>query len=1101
LIFLCVTLLITTSTWAYSDDCAKGPEYWCRDASTAEDCGAIQHCQQTVWREKENNIKPMTTGETAQMLCNVIVQASSELVAHGLVDFVSIKEYLRHDCTRLPYNNKLIQQCDKAVDLYLPDVLRHIESGTEMSKICPIIQGHDSQSAFIPQPKPIGITPNETCIVCEFIMFMLETFISSNSSAPEIAKALEEICQAMPDVLKAECKSFIDEYGADIVALLVREFSPNKTCEFIKLCPKPKNVAFLIKPNEHACGLCDYVSTYLSTGHPIENVCKHFSTDNNIKEQCEILVHLYKPNLCSQLPICIVGPIIQPLEQPMENTVNSAECSLCKYVIGYIDNIIQNNKSEAAIEAALEKVCTILPGPLKDKCTQFVETYGPVLVQLIEKYGTPELVCDALKLCKNGTQTLTPLERVQLMKFEKSLKSIPCLFCKYIIGYIDTAIGTNRSEAAIEAVLEKVCNIVPASLKNNCTAFVQKYGPIIAFLLARNATPVEVCNFIKLCNNGTQAATSSPSNPICNIEESEIKSAQCALCKYVVTYIDTVIQNNKSEAAIEAALKKVCGILPGPMKDKCDQFVQTYGPVLVQLIEKYGTPDQVCDALKLCNNGTQTLTPLERVQLMKREKSLKSIPCLFCKYIIGYIDTAIGTNRSAAAIEAVLEKVCNIVPASLKKNCTSFVQKYGPIIAFLLARNATPVEVCNFIKLCNNGTQAVTPSGTNSIFNIEGLSIKSAECALCKYVISYIDAVIQNNKSEAAIEAALEKVCGILPGPIKDKCDQFVQTYGPVLVQLIEKYGTPEQVCDALQLCHNGTQEITPNGLVQLLKITEPSIKSAECALCKYVVSYIDAVIQNNKSEAAIEAALEKVCGILPGPIKDKCDQFVETYGPVLVKLIEKYGTPDQVCDALKLCHNGTQVTESISHNIVESIKKIKDGNECTLCKYIISYLNVLIENNATVKDLEKALELVCIILPSQYHAKCKDFVDTYGPILAELIVELDDPNVVCVWLSLCPKTDNKFIEIPAVKTKKLKSLPCNLCEYVVNYLDAVLQSNATETQFEKALDKACKVFPSTKIQSNCELLVHLYGTDLIKFLVEFGDPKTVCQAVGICDK
>src|SRR5271154_6248470 len=87
-----------------------------------------------------------------------------------------------------------------------------------------------------------------------------------------------------------------------------------------------------------------------------------------------------------------------------ELTVNSVECSLCKYIVGYIDTIIQNNKSEAAIEAALEKVCTILPHALNHTCVQFVETYGPVLVQLIEKYGTPDLVCDALKLCKNGTE-------------------------------------------------------------------------------------------------------------------------------------------------------------------------------------------------------------------------------------------------------------------------------------------------------------------------------------------------------------------------------------------------------------------------------------------------------------------------------------------------------------------------------------------------------------------------------------------------------------------------------------------------------------------------------------------------------------------------
>jgi hypothetical protein len=52
----------------------------------------------------------MTTSETAQMLCNVLVQASTELLGDGTVNANSIKEYLRRDCTKLPAENNLIQQ-------------------------------------------------------------------------------------------------------------------------------------------------------------------------------------------------------------------------------------------------------------------------------------------------------------------------------------------------------------------------------------------------------------------------------------------------------------------------------------------------------------------------------------------------------------------------------------------------------------------------------------------------------------------------------------------------------------------------------------------------------------------------------------------------------------------------------------------------------------------------------------------------------------------------------------------------------------------------------------------------------------------------------
>jgi len=201
----------------------------------------------------------------------------------------------------------------------------------------------------------------------------------------------------------------------------------------------------------------------------------------------------------------------------------------------------------------------------------------------------------------------------------------------------------------------------------------------------------------------------------------------------------------------------------------------------------------------------------------------------------------------------------------------------------------------------------------------------------------------------------------------------------------------------------------------------------------------------------------------------------------------------------LRLCHNGTQV--AVKPQTKVHVKPVKGDIECSACKYVISFINALLVKNATEAEIEKGLEVVCEILPSPIKAKCDTFVKTYGPILPELIAELDDPNVVCVLLAMCPKSDNKFIEIPSVKSNKLKSLECNLCEYLVNYLDAIIQSNSTEVHFEKELEKACKILPTEKIQAECKTLVDLYSTDLIKFLIEFGSPKVVCEELKLCDK
>lgn len=165
-----------------------------------------------------------------------------------------------------------------------------------------------------------------------------------------------------------------------------------------------------------------------------------------------------------------------------------------------------------------------------------------------------------------------------------------------------------------------------------------------------------------------------------------------------------------------------------------------------------------------------------------------------------------------------------------------------------------------------------------------------------------------------------------------------------------------------------------------------------------------------------------------------------------------------------------------------------------------MNYINVLVSSNASAQEIEKALELVCGILPSADHKKCDTFVQQYGPVLAQLVAELDDPNVVCQWLSLCTKSTGQFIEIP-VEKKGVKTLPCNLCQYVVNYLDVVIKANSTETDFEKALDQVCDILPGKGLQGECQTLVNLFGPAMINFLVEHADPKTVCQTLGICDK
>jgi hypothetical protein len=50
-------------TAVYAEECAIGPEYWCKSFENAKACGALRHCTDTVWShdEKYTTIDRSTT--------------------------------------------------------------------------------------------------------------------------------------------------------------------------------------------------------------------------------------------------------------------------------------------------------------------------------------------------------------------------------------------------------------------------------------------------------------------------------------------------------------------------------------------------------------------------------------------------------------------------------------------------------------------------------------------------------------------------------------------------------------------------------------------------------------------------------------------------------------------------------------------------------------------------------------------------------------------------------------------------------------------------------------------------------------------------------
>lgn len=96
----------------------------------------------------------------------------------------------------------------------------------------------------------------------------------------------------------------------------------------------------------------------------------------------------------------------------------------------------------------------------------------------------------------------------------------------------------------------------------------------------------------------------------------------CQVCKMAITYVDELLEKNATEAQIEEAVRKACSFLPDSLQTEvrscilslcnfylsswqprinyhvscpqCDQLVEQYEPVLVQLLLQMLDPDFVC---------------------------------------------------------------------------------------------------------------------------------------------------------------------------------------------------------------------------------------------------------------------------------------------------------------------------------------------------------------------------------------------------------------------------------------------------------------------------------------------------------------------------
>jgi len=159
-------------------------------------------------------------------------------------------------------------------------------------------------------------------------------------------------------------------------------------------------------------------------------------------------------------------------------------CGSCQALVVMVEGFIEDNATISQAEAYLTTMCdNFLPPNFAQSCDQFVMQGIPQVVEYIEKYETPQVVCTQMGLCSSKKIQATG----QI-----------CSYCESAVSTVDEYLAQNQTQQYIEQQIDQLCQLL-VGFTAVCEAFIADEVPQIISYLESNLSPEQVCQQIGLC--------------------------------------------------------------------------------------------------------------------------------------------------------------------------------------------------------------------------------------------------------------------------------------------------------------------------------------------------------------------------------------------------------------------------------------------------------------------------------------------------------------------------------------------------------------------------------------------------------------------------
>lgn len=649
------------------------------------------------------------------------------------------------------------------------------------------------------------------------------------------------------------------------------------------------------------------------------------------------------------------------------------ECNFCQFVVHGVESLVTANRTEAAIEKALDDVCGLLPASLSPMCDTLVNTYTPQLLQMLVNRYSPEEVCTGIGACKPSAPAVQVSEPVL------------CEACEFVVGGVEKIIGNDKTQQNIEDALQLVCYFAPKSLEAECQGIVTTFTPaLIEFILANYPASV-VCPKIGVCPSFDDLSAEMYGEMIESPPEfsSNLVSGglECTICTFVLQELEQLLASNWTEAKIEAALDNVCTKF-GFLANLCESFVNTYTPTIISALENKVPPSKVCDTIKACTSDEEEIPGSTVLSPVPEEALHDSVICGICELVLTEAERWIAGNWSEDKIEEGLDDLCSKL-GKFSSACDAFVAANVPVIIDYIEQKVPANEICVLVKACDKPEDSFAATATVVLAAdpFEVVESSALGCEMCEVVTAGIEFLIGQNSSEAAIVAAVDKVCTILPSAMQGLCTTLINTYGPQIIQGFLNKETPTVICQQIKLCTS-----SPTVLVQAVGSSK-----LECQLCTFVIGEGEKILAKNSTQQDVENALDSVCSKM-GSFAPLCESFVDEVVPLAAYEISAYVTPALVCQTAKMCPKTATILELL----------YGDSIACPICKYVLGFIDSELSKQSTEQDIVNMVEKVCSLTPQPLQGICDSFISMYGPALINALVKDLDPTTICAEIHAC---------------------------------------------------------------------------------------------------